>query len=295
MASKKDPAFLMYSGDFIAGTQHMNCAEVGAYVRLLMYQHQHEQIPNDIDKMMRITLIQNRKEFLKIWGEISCKFKSISVNHLVNERLTKEIEERKKSRPKKTAAACLAGLISSHKTLSREQINQIKKQFDITLFIEEQNDDKIKEKIKIWFTEMVNQMVNNLINKDINKDINNISIDNVKGGAGEKFQDQEINSRKLPQNHKTQFGIVFSDLEPLEYIKKHYPNFYTTQVMNARISEDKLSLFNEQARYVSYQNEFHFQSSFKKFIKDHGKHQNNTNRAGATAAIRSGHVKDFNA
>ena len=136
--------------------------------------------------------------------------------------------------------------------------------------------------------------VKHMENENINENIN-ISIDNVKGGVGEKFQDQEINWRKMPQNHKTQFGIVFSDLEPLEYIKKHYPNFYTTQVMNARISEDKLSLFNEQARYVSYQNEFHFQSSFKKFIKDHGKHQNNTNRAGATAAIRSGHIKDFNA
>jgi hypothetical protein len=40
MATKKDPAFLMYSNDFLTGTFTMNDAQVGKYIRLLCLQHQ---------------------------------------------------------------------------------------------------------------------------------------------------------------------------------------------------------------------------------------------------------------
>jgi len=35
----KDPAFLLYSGDFLNGTADMEPEEVGVYIRLLCYQH----------------------------------------------------------------------------------------------------------------------------------------------------------------------------------------------------------------------------------------------------------------
>jgi len=40
----KDPAFLFYASDFLTGTMAMSDAEVGQYIRLLCYQHQHGHI-----------------------------------------------------------------------------------------------------------------------------------------------------------------------------------------------------------------------------------------------------------
>jgi uncharacterized protein YdaU (DUF1376 family) len=38
---KKDPAFLLYTSDFLTGTMFMTAEQVGIYVRLLCSQHQH--------------------------------------------------------------------------------------------------------------------------------------------------------------------------------------------------------------------------------------------------------------
>ena len=59
----KDPAFLFYTNDFQGGTIDMSCEEVGAYLRLLMYQHQHDKIPNNKERLMRITGIFSEEKF----------------------------------------------------------------------------------------------------------------------------------------------------------------------------------------------------------------------------------------
>ena len=119
----------------------------------------------------------------------------------------------------------------------------------------------------------------------------------VEGGVGETISDDEINSRKLPGNHKTQFGIMFSDLEPLEYIQKHFTGLYESMVMKTKINQQELAKFNDKARYINHTNEFHFQSSFKKFIQDYANGTTKTHSqsmpSGATPGIRTGHVKDF--
>lgn len=43
----KDPAFLFYSSDFLTGTMTMTNQQVGIYIRLLCFQHQHGQISVD--------------------------------------------------------------------------------------------------------------------------------------------------------------------------------------------------------------------------------------------------------
>lgn len=47
----KKPAFLFYSNDFYEGTRTMLPEERACYVDLMVYQHQHDYIPNDIKRI----------------------------------------------------------------------------------------------------------------------------------------------------------------------------------------------------------------------------------------------------
>lgn len=49
---QKDPAFLFYSRDFYEGTRTMLPEERACYMDLLIYQHQHGYIPNDIRRVL---------------------------------------------------------------------------------------------------------------------------------------------------------------------------------------------------------------------------------------------------
>lgn len=49
----KPPAFMFYSSDFLTGTMFFSHEQVGKYIRLLCYQHQHEKIEErHFDKMV---------------------------------------------------------------------------------------------------------------------------------------------------------------------------------------------------------------------------------------------------
>lgn len=48
----KNPAFLFYSNDYFEGTRTMLPEERACYVDLMVYQHQHDYIPNDIKRIM---------------------------------------------------------------------------------------------------------------------------------------------------------------------------------------------------------------------------------------------------
>ncbi|AWG26022.1 DUF1376 domain-containing protein [Flavobacterium kingsejongi] len=202
----KDPAFLFYTKDFQSGTQDMSCDEVGAYLRLLMYQHQHGNIPVDKERLMRITSIFTIEKFDMVWEMVGNKFNQIG-NHLVNNRLDKEINQRSINKPKKTAAASLAGLISSSK-LSKDDQVRIKRNFKMDLFIYENDvlitdETLIKTRVREWFNtqlnnqkETVNQMVNNYANGD--GDVNeNVSVNKEKEGTGEKIKKSIVKTSEI--------------------------------------------------------------------------------------------------
>lgn len=84
----KDPAFLFYSGDFLAGTFTMNDDQVGKYIRLLCLQHQKENH------------ILSEKDMLNICKsydeDIFTKFQKSETGHFYNKRLNDEISKREK-------------------------------------------------------------------------------------------------------------------------------------------------------------------------------------------------------
>jgi hypothetical protein len=106
--------------------------------------------------------------------------------------------------------------------------------------------------------------------------------------------DDEINTKKNPNNHRTQFGITFSDLEPIEYLKKHYQMFFENLIVGKNIPESWLQQFNNDARYKSHTSLSHFQNAFRQHIKNYsnGAHKPNNQQA-KTAAIASGNIKNF--
>ena len=180
----KDPAFLFYTNDFQGGTIDMSCEEVGAYLRLLMYQHQHDKIPNNKERLMRITGIFSEEKFDVVWEVVGKKFNQ-TVDHLVNERLKQETTKRTEFKPKKIASASLAGLISKS-DLTKKQVAEIKKAFTINDFVNYPIDE-IKNMVREWFNQMVDHLVSHSVSNIENENGNeNIDRDKEKGGMGEK-------------------------------------------------------------------------------------------------------------
>lgn len=80
----KDPAFLFYSNDFLAGTFTMTNEQVGKYIRLLCLQHQkYELTENDMLNICQTYDTEVFDKFIKVNGKF------------YNERLRKEADRRK--------------------------------------------------------------------------------------------------------------------------------------------------------------------------------------------------------
>jgi len=81
----KDPAFLFYSSDFLIGTSLLTNEEVGKYIKILCWLHQHGPIKKENIE----TLVG------KLPDNLMVKFSLTEDGFLFNERLSEEIEKRK--------------------------------------------------------------------------------------------------------------------------------------------------------------------------------------------------------
>lgn len=98
MSKSNSPAFQFYPSDFITGTIHMSPEEVGAYIRLLCYQWEHEAIPDETKILIRIT--GAKKATIE---EVLKKFTKTEKG-LVNQRLKKSLDEQIEYRKRKSEA-----------------------------------------------------------------------------------------------------------------------------------------------------------------------------------------------
>ena len=87
----KDPAFLFYSNDYYEGTRTMLPEERACYVDLLIYQHQHNYIPNDVD---RVLLYCNGISKATLEATLEAKFEQCDKGWF-NDKLKSVIENRK--------------------------------------------------------------------------------------------------------------------------------------------------------------------------------------------------------
>lgn len=98
MSKSKDPAFLFYSRDFYEGTRTMLPEERACYIDLLIYQHQHGTIPDDVPRM---TMYCSGVAKATLEATLKAKFKLTSEGW-VNEKLDNVMNDRKEHSAKKS-------------------------------------------------------------------------------------------------------------------------------------------------------------------------------------------------
>jgi uncharacterized protein YdaU (DUF1376 family) len=139
--SKKDPAFLFYSSDFLTGTMFFSNEQTGIYIRLLCSQHQHGGM---IDKIVFNSLVKDD-------AVLKSKFIETDIG-FYNERLAKEME----LRCKKSTNISIAVKEVWNKRRNKDGI-PLESQNDSKEILmgtedEDENEDKVKnnkdEKIK---------------------------------------------------------------------------------------------------------------------------------------------------
>lgn len=144
----KDPAFLFYPGDYIAGTMHLDFECKGAYMDLLMLQFQKDHM-----SLHMIKQVLGHK-YDHIWSLVSDKFMEKDGNYW-NERLRIEKEKRStfcKSRKKnREGVKDMTNHMSPH--MENEDLLRI------IIQLESKNNIKIAETEKSYFMHLVVEMV----------------------------------------------------------------------------------------------------------------------------------------
>lgn len=179
----KDPAFLFYSKDWLTDTVEMDARERGVYINLLAYQHINGSIPKDLNRMKKIAMCGEDENFEEIWENIKNKFKLLvnqtdnrtvqrdgyrGADRLVNQRLTKVITERKERSKKNKISGMFATLIRMN-TLTKKEMQTLKKQFNVNDFVNIDNDEELTKRLTKWFNETVTISIEDG-NGDGNKD-----------------------------------------------------------------------------------------------------------------------------
>jgi uncharacterized protein YdaU (DUF1376 family) len=121
--SSKPPAFPLYASDFDMDTGSWTCAQVGAYMRLLMYAWVNKGIPSSMSEMARIART-DRRTMAKMWSMIvEKKWIMIAENMYTNPRMEIEREKQRVYREKQ----------SEYGKLGYSQKQEIQKKKDETM------------------------------------------------------------------------------------------------------------------------------------------------------------------
>ncbi len=176
----KDPAFLMYSKDWIEGTADMTPEEKGVYIDLLCYQHQRNGLPNDLTRLSRLVRMPHN-DFLKIWKFIKTKF-VLNGENLRNEKLSEVMADRAEKGRKNKITGNFAAILRQS-SLSTDDYSYIKSQFNLNDF-NGIPDDLLKERITEWITERL--LCRSKSIEDGNEDASLNKINNV-AASKEKF------------------------------------------------------------------------------------------------------------
>lgn len=157
MAKEKDPAFLLYSKDWLQGTAGLMPDEKGVYIDLLAHQHQDGDLPNDPKRLARMVGL-SQSEFDAIWANLKCKFTENN-NRLVNRKLAKITTERSTKAHTKAILSRFAVLVRSAK-YPVEILEKIKADFKVVDF-EPFEINEATERLSNWFSERLTTALGN--------------------------------------------------------------------------------------------------------------------------------------
>ena len=149
MNNEKDPAFLMYSKDWLEGTSVMMPNEKGVYIDLLCHQHQKGELPTDTKRLARMVGL-SEKEFERIWIHLKHKFVR-TAKHCYNEKLRRVMNERADKGHKNRVIGIFASLIRKS-NLSYVDAKKIKSDFNVDEFLPV-SKEALSERLTEWFSE----------------------------------------------------------------------------------------------------------------------------------------------
>lgn len=134
----KDPAFLFYSGDFLAGVQDLTMEERGQYITLLCLQHQKGRLSLKI-----IQLCCGNAA-----ADVLHRFRQDENGLYYNERLEKEIEKRKVHTDKQRARALVGWEKRKELTQKNNDTTEDTPANAVALPLENENDIVLNNKKK---------------------------------------------------------------------------------------------------------------------------------------------------
>lgn len=141
----KDPAFLLYSSDFLTGTYTMTDEQVGKYIRLLCLQHQKGSLTED----------DMQKICGKYDGSIYDKFQKNGTEY-INQRLKDEAQKRKaycdSRRTNRMKKPVQQETYDEHMSPHMENENENEDEVDIvqSVFSNISNSSKLKSSWEEW-------------------------------------------------------------------------------------------------------------------------------------------------
>lgn len=115
--NNKSPAFQFYGQDFLFGTLEFTAEEVGGYLLLLIHQWDKGSLPNDDNKLLRLSRLRK-----KALVNVKKKFVLMEDGTLKNERLELTREKQKEFREKRV----IAGTAGGNKRSERMQSAKLK-------------------------------------------------------------------------------------------------------------------------------------------------------------------------
>lgn len=172
--SQKDPAFLFYSKDFYEGTRLMLPEERACYIDLMIYQHQHGYIPNDIKRMLMYCSGVNEAT---LEATLKAKFKLTDKGWL-NSKLNNVINERREYAEKQSSNGLLGQFFKKAKSNVSIKIFNKLKDYIYNEYGKENLIEQLK-KDKTTHEAMLKALLKHLEDVNENEDIdvsNNINI-----------------------------------------------------------------------------------------------------------------------
>lgn len=233
----KDPAFLFYSKDFYEATRTMLPKERACYIDLLIYQHQNEYIPNEIE---RISMYCSGIDEATLQATLQAKFK-LCDKGWYNERLFEVIEQRKTFGEKQSDNGLIGQFFKKAKSSLPSKDYSKLKDFIYNVFTKEKliNELKINNNHETMLQAMLQAMLKHLVNVNVivNEDvIINSSLKekefNFKNSLLEFVNDEqvvndymEVRKKKKGANTETAFNLLMdkineSNMTPIDCIKK---------------------------------------------------------------------------
>jgi hypothetical protein len=260
----KDPAFLFYSKDFYEATRTMLPKERACYIDLLIYQHQHEFIPNDLE---RILLYCSGIDEATLKAVLQAKFKLCDKGYY-NQRLSNVVQQRKEFSEKQSDNGSVGQFFKKAKSaLKAKDYNELK-DFIYNVYGKENLLIQIRntENSEALLEAMLQAKLKHLVIVNENAIVNDIKVEEPKEVHFlQKFINEKLkNVKKIPDQ------LTFEQCEKLikayggEKVKetllslenyrdiKKYTSLYITLLKWCKPKENK-NLFENHPSYKPYE------------------------------------------